>query len=319
MAYGFIGPAIKKFLVDRGYSIKRPTQIEKSYTRSLWQQWFSRDPALLAEVYSKNRETLRSIPEWATNETLERSLWRYGVPVTLTSPIAGSVGRIPLKEIESEITSPDLLAFIARHCLPNLSYLEIGVSVGKTLLQMNYQLRKAFLTGIDLEEINPIILQHFDTCEEIWRGDSAYLVDTLSKGRVNKIPTSRRLTSHVTENTLEYVSADQFKDATWARLRGRRFNLIFSDGVHTADALRAELQFLIKYDLLNRDSLVMLWDDLHHPEMQEAFLENAKTLSGIYNRGNEAIAFYHIRGSYSDYDDEGRSITRPMGMFSSVP
>jgi hypothetical protein len=132
MAYGFIGPAVKNFLIRRGYTIRRPSEIERSHGRSYWQQWFSRDPALFSAIYAKNRETLKAIPNWITADTLNRSLWRYGVPNRLTSPIPGSINRIPLNEIESEITSPDLLAFIAKLCLPKLSYLEIGVSVGKT-------------------------------------------------------------------------------------------------------------------------------------------------------------------------------------------
>jgi hypothetical protein len=117
---------------------------------------------------------------------------------------------------------------------------------------------------------------------------------------------------------LEYVSADQFNDDTWASLKGRHFNLIFSDGVHTPEALRTELQFLIKHDLIDRNRLIMLWDDLYHPEMQAAFVDNAKTLCRMFNRSDEAFSLYDLRGSYCDYDGDGRSITRPMGIFSSL-
>jgi hypothetical protein len=318
MAYGFIGPAVKRYLVRRGYTIRRPTEIERSHRRSYWHQWLSRDPALFCAVYAKNRETLKAIPNWVAADTMERSLWRYGVPIQLTSPIAGTVDRIPLTEIEYEITSPDLLAFIARLCLPKLSYLEIGVSVGKTLLQMNYQVSGATFVGVDLEEINPVIREHFDSCQEKWRAPSSYLVETLFKGPVKKIATSHQLTSRRTGNVLEYVSADQFNDDTWASLRGYQFNLIFSDGVHTGEALRTELQFLIKYDLIDRNRFIMFWDDLNSPEMQAAFVDNARTLCRLFNRGDEAFSLYDLRGSYCDYDENGRSITRPMGIFSSV-
>jgi hypothetical protein len=318
MAYGFIGPAVKKFLIRRGYSVSRRTAIERAHERSYWHQWFSRDPALFAAVYAKNRETLKAIPNWISADAMSRSLWRYGVPIQLTSPMAGSVGRIPLNEIESEVTSPDLLAFIAKLCLPKLSYLEIGVSVGKTLLQMNYQVFGAAFVAIDVEEINPVIRQHFDTCEEFWRAESPYPVETLSNGLVSKTATVQRLKSQRSGNTLEYVSADQFNDDTWARLKGHRFNLIFSDGVHSPDALRAELRFLIKHDLIDRDRLIMFWDDLAHPQMQAAFVHNAKTLCRMFNRGDDAFALYQLRGSYCDYDSEGRSMTRPMGIFCSL-
>ncbi len=148
--------------------------------------------------------------------------------------------------------------------------------------------------------------------------NSGYVVETLSKGLVNKIPTCHRLTSRSTKNTLEYLSADQFNDDTWATLEGHHFNLVFSDGVHTPDALRTELNFLIRHDLIDRSRFIMLWDDLNHPDMQVAFVENAKALCRIFNKGNPAFSLYDLRGSYCDYNADGISITRPMGIFYSL-
>ncbi len=171
MVYGPIGPAIKNFLIRRGYTVGRRTEIERSYAKSYWQEWLIRDLSLFSAVYTQNRNTLKAIPNWVTDDVLNHSLWRYGVPVELTSPIIGSSNRIPLTEIEYEITSPDLLAFIARLCLPKLTYLEVGVSVGKTLLQMHHQLSEATFVGIDIEQINHVIVEHFDTIEESWRAE----------------------------------------------------------------------------------------------------------------------------------------------------
>ena len=52
--------------------------------------------------------------------------------------------------------------------------------------------------------------------------------------------------------------------------------------------------------------------------MQAAFVDNAKTLCRMFNRGEEAFSLYQLRGSYCDYDSDGRSMTRPMGIFSSL-
>ena len=54
----------------------------------------------------------------------------------------------------------------------------------------------------------------------------------------------------------------------------------------------------------------MLWDDLAHPLMQRAFLDNAKRLCGMFNRSEEAISLYVLHGSYGPQ--------RQMGMFSST-
>jgi hypothetical protein len=309
VALGIIGPAVKSFLNRRGYVISRPTEIERSLLRSYWRQWFSHDPALFAEIYAKNRKTLKSVSDWISADSLERSLWRYGVPADWTTDTnLGFVDRTTLAEIESEVTSADLLGFVARFCLQKLSYLEIGVSVGKTLLQVQIQASGAELVGVDVEEINPVLRKQFDTFEEIWRGERAYPVETLYKGIVQKISTMHRLTSR--NNVFDYLSADQFRDDTWARLAGKRFNLVFSDGVHTPEALRSELQFLIKHDLIDRERFIMCWDDLWDYGMQSAFLDNAKTLCRMFNRGDEAISLYLMHGSYG--------FKRPMGLFSSV-
>jgi hypothetical protein len=309
MAYGFLGPVVSNFLKRRGYVITRPTAIEKSLLRSYWRQWLSHDPALFADVYARNRETLKGVRNWVSADTLERSLWRYGVPAEWTNQAnSGAVDHTMLEDAESEVTSADLLAFIARHYLPRLSYLEIGVSVGKTILQIHNQVSGAALVGIDVEELNPTLQQQFDTCEVIWRADAPYPVETLSKGVAYKNASCVRLIGKA--NALDYVSADQFRDDTWRQLAGRRFNLIFSDGVHSPEALQNELQFLCKYDLIDRDIFFMFWDDLWDEGMQSAFLNNAKTLCRRFNRGDEAISLYVMHGSYG--------LKRPMGLFSSL-
>jgi hypothetical protein len=312
MALGFVGPTIKRALNRRGYIITRPTEIERKWLRSYWRELFSRDPALFGSIYAKNREALQSVPSWVSTGTLGRSLWRYGVPlgwVDETEP--GSIDRTVLSDFESEITSADLLGFVARlHFREKLSYLEIGVSVGKNLHQVQSQVLDASFVGIDIEEINPVLREQFSSCEVIWRSDAPYPVQTLSKGIVQKNATCVRLVSQRTGNTLDYVSADQFRDDTWASLKGRHFNLVFSDGVHTPEALRSELQFLIKYELIHPSRFVMFWDDLNHPEMQRAFLDNAKSLCRMFDRGDEAISLFVMHGSYG--------MKRPMGIFSSL-
>ena len=92
-------------------------------------------------------------------------------------------------------------------------------------------------------------------------------------------------------------------------LKGRSFNLIFSDGVHSAKALRTELQFLIKYKLIDLNRCVMFWDDLHSLDMQSAFLDNARTLCKMFGRDDSAISLFQLHSTYG--------MRRPMGMFSS--
>jgi hypothetical protein len=310
MALDFIGPAVKELLTRRGYVITRPTTIERTQLRSFWEEWFSREPALFGDVYAQNREILKRVSKWISEEALEASLWRYGVPQCwIDGPVSGFLDRTGLTKTESEITSADLLGFIARTYENHLSYLEIGVSVGKNILQIASQTIGAKIVGLDVEEINPLIPRYFDTCEVIWRDDQGYLVNTLNRGMVRKTPSITRLTHQLSGNVLDYLSADQFRDDTWMRLSPRKFNLIFSDGVHTPGALRSELAFLLKHDLIDRSRFVMLWDDLVDIGMQTAFMDNAKQLCALFGRGDEAISLYLMHGSYG--------FQRYMGVFSS--
>lgn len=159
------------------------------------------------------------------------------------------------------------------------------------------------------KNLNPVLRNNFDTCELLWRGENSSSVQTPSKGMLQKIASCMRLRSYRTKNTFDYLSADVFQENIWVKLAGDRFNLIFSDGVHTPDSLRRELKFLIENGLLDQKRLVILWDDLWDIGMQTAFLRNAEALCALYNRGEEAISLYVLHGSYGP--------ARYMGMFST--
>ena len=307
---GPIGPFFSDFFRRRGFIITRPTEIEKTFTRSVWKNWFSIDPDLFAAVYRQNRATLAGIDSWISDDTLAGSLWRYGVPVGWNETHASSIDKTGLVDIESEITAADLLSFVARRLGSGLSYLEIGVSVGKNLLQIDRQVRSASLVGLDIEELNPTLRDQFSDCVEVGAPSPPYSVESLSKGPTQKQTSLKKLTSPERGNTFEYLSGDQFQDVTWQRLAGKSFNLIFSDGVHTGEALRTELHFLLKYKLIDPKRCVVFWDDLHNFGMQSAFLENARTLCKMFGRDDSAISLFQLHGSYG--------MKRLMGMFSSL-
>jgi hypothetical protein len=295
--------AAGNFLKSRGYKISRPTDLEKSHMRSPWAYVMSRDPSRFAAVYSKNRELLTSVPNWISAETLSHSLWRYGVPVGWDLSHFGDIESSGLPDVDPEITSADLLAFIGG-MLPDLRYLEIGVSVGKTFLQMSNQFPTATIVGLDVEELNPTLFSHFPQRTITWSGNAPYEVETLSGRLAKKTPTMMQLS-----NSIYYLSADQFLDSTWQQLQGRAFNLVFSDGVHSPRALRAELDFLLKYNLIDPSQFVMFWDDLWGVDMQMAFLENTEILCKKFGVGQEAISLFIMHGSYGNQ--------RPMGLFCS--
>lgn len=303
---GPIGPLASNYMRAKGFIITRPTWIEKQFTRSIWSA-LGTDPHLFASVYSENRKTLASIDNWISDAALASSLWRYGVPIEWNES-QNAIDRTGLNDIECEITASDILGFAARRLGPGLSYLEIGVSVGKNLLQIERLVEGAQLVGLDVETLNPVLRRQFNQCTDIDRPSDSYEVETLSGKPASKKTTLQRLRSE--RNTFDYLSADQFRDDTWSRLDGRKFNLIFSDGVHSAKALRSEFQFLLSHNLIDSTRCVMFWDDLHGIEMQSAFLDNARTLCKMFNKPDDAISIFRLHGSYG--------MQRPMGMFSSI-
>lgn len=286
-----------------GYSISRPTEIEKGFLRSPWGHLLSRDPARFAAAYLKNRETLKLVDQWVSPVDLQSSLWRYGVPEEWDASYLNHMTKSGLADIDLDITAADVLTFLAGD-VPDLRYLEIGVSVGKTFLQMCRQFPTAQMTGLDVEAINPALLKFFPEPTTVWSDAQTYPVDTLS-GR----PFDKRASMISLGDNVRYLSADQFRHETWEQLAGSKFNFVFSDGVHTPEALRAELRFLIDCDLIDRERFVMFWDDLWGEPMQSAFMDNATCLCDVFGCGTESISLYTLHGSYGNQ--------RPMGLFST--
>jgi hypothetical protein len=281
-----------------GYVITRPTQIERTFSRNPWGTLFGTNPALFAEVYSQNRTTLQQIPQWASQGILDNSLWRYGIPVEWAISQRGVPDRTGLDDVEPNITTADVLAFLARQT-GSLSYLEIGVSVGKTLLQIERQTKNAHIVGLDIEEINPVLRDHFDSCELKWSGHATYKVDAINGRKVSKLPKLLSLRDEKRNVSFDYLSADQFRDDTWQHLSGRKFNLIYSDGVHSGTALHSEFSFLRKYDLIDTSHpFAMVWDDMWNMEMQSAFFAIAKELCAIFKADDDSISLYTLHGSY---------------------
>ena len=286
---GPIGKLAKWALSRGGYELARPTQFERSLPRSYWEDWFSHDSRLFADIYARNRQTLSKVPRWAANEDLEGSLWRYGVP-PVWNVGTRELGQTSLDEIESEITYSDLIGFIASQIHP-LKYLEIGVSVGKNFAQIVELFPDAEIFGLDVEDPHPALVRLFERVEIVWQADDEQEVETLS-GKSAKIRLTHYRLHRTNGKPVHYVKGDQFSPSTWASI-GTQFNFIFSDGVHNGSAVKDELRHLRRCDLLDLTGrFAMYWDDLVNFEMQSAFDGNAREL----RPGRHAMHWIH--GTY---------------------
>lgn len=276
-------------LTKAGYDLYKPTGFERSILRSPFEDWFSHDIGLFAEVYRANRETLAEVPKWVRPADLLSSLWRYGVPEQWDTGKL-DLGMTGLNEIEAEPTYSDLIAFICQR-MPDLRYLEIGVSVGKNFLQICRSVPDGTFVGLDIERLNPVL-------EDALGGGFV----ERKAGKLQRVETLGDLLADVelatyTSGNATYLRGDQFSDDTWAVLDGQRFNFIFSDGVHSPRAVRAELEFLIAHNLIDTVSpFVMYWDDLVNIEMQTAFNDCAVRLTRLFGGGEHGLHWIH--GTY---------------------
>jgi len=276
-------------LTKRGYNLYRPTVFERSILRSTFRDWFGEDIATFARTYAGNREALARVKKWARAEDLASSLWRYGVPEQWDTGQL-DIGETGLNEIESEITYTDLIAFICSK-INDLRYLEIGVSVGKNFYQICRQFPKGRLVGLDIEMPNPVLQEALGVNLAEHSTGIRQLVDSLS-GQKKTVELSTYSSDNIT-----YLRGNQLSNDTWSVLNGQNFNFIFSDGVHSPDALNSEFEFLTSHELIDTSGpFVMYWDDLVNFEMQNAFNQCASRLKEIFSGGWHGLHWIH--GTY---------------------
>jgi hypothetical protein len=135
---------------------------------------------------------------------------------------------------------------------------------------MIHHIENGRAVAFDIEEMTPVLrellrpesVRHWATTPPSMKNSASSLTDCRPDG----VPAA-----------VSYLSGDVFDDASWAQLRGEKFNLIFSDAFHSGEALRREHEMLVKHELFDDRELIMAWDDLGG-EMTEAFTDICRSL-----------------------------------------
>jgi hypothetical protein len=215
----------------------------------------------LEPAVRRNRVSLALMPHWLDDEVYEASIFHYGLPPHIRSFID--------EPIDDSPTYSDVIAYLAGQ-IPNLSYLELGPSIGKNLFQVAKAVQNAELVAVDIEDINPILEKQLTQRmpAETWQTTAG------SKRTASSTRTSYLLDS----NRVDYMAGDLFDKATWERLRGRKFNLIFSDAFHSPEALDMEWENIARLDLLAEGPFAVVWDDLTSAAMRDAFYRIAAAI-----------------------------------------
>ena len=98
------------------------------------------------------------------------------------------------------------------------------------------------------------------------------------------------------DNRISIVSGDEFDESLWNVLQGQKFNLIFSDALHTPEALIYEWGKLQSLRLLNPAGFTMIWDDLYARGMRRAFDTICKDAYDTMGVRPTQCAFLHLPG-----------------------
>lgn len=223
----------------------------------------------ISHVILFNRETLKKVNQWIDEETYKNSVFHYGLPLSSKELID--------REINSQITYTDAILYLSRFLKKPVNYLELGVSVGKNFFQAASFLENSVMIGFDIEEINPTLEQFFKKRYDYIEWDT--MANSLKTGKSSLIEYDYH------HNQIYYLSGDIFDDNSWKQLSGRKFNIIFSDAFHDPKALIHEYNMIKKYDLLDQEEFIMIWDDLGG-EMTESFKMICQELSCHYHQNN---------------------------------
>jgi hypothetical protein len=217
----------------------------------------------LAGPASVNRGSLQMIDDWIDEKAFAASFFEYGVPPSIKAVINEPIGEA--------VTYTDLMLLIAKKYFQRVNYLEIGVSVGKNFFQLLRSLPEATLTGFDIEEINPVLERQLVFADKKeWQ---------TPKGSIKKNSSSLK-TYAFGDKKVAYLSADVWDEGSWERLQGQKFNIVFSDALHTPKAILFEFKMLEKYGLLD-DRFVIVWDDLVG-KMQDSFYKIIRRYNAAY-------------------------------------
>ncbi|MCX6982991.1 MAG: hypothetical protein NTV08_19890 [Verrucomicrobia bacterium] len=217
----------------------------------------------LKECISANRRALAKINKWLLPDTLEKSVFRYGINAEVEGLINMPLG--------TTCTHTDLLTAFGQSFSKPCCYLELGVSVGKTLWQVLQTCDPSECWAFDIEEINPVLKAQLT---EISRAEWPTALTS-----IKKTPSSiTHFTHPESGGSITYICADIFDPRAWKFLTERRFNLILSDALHSSDALDFEWDQMVRVNLFDPDETVIVWDDLDGP-MNDWFVKKRTNIA----------------------------------------
>lgn len=220
-------------------------------------------------VHDQNRCITGYINKWANPKDLENAVFRYGLPAEVEHKVTIDVGE--------RINLSDLVSFLLTQFDGDVSnYMEMGVSVGKTLFQVLTINCRANVVAFDVEKINPTFEK---LLEPAMVRSKSKPEEKLLGHEFNSIDYDSPKKDDCTLNTYDqgllrgnnfyYLNCDEFDNVGWNRMEQlvatfptQSYQVIFSDALHTEDAISFEIDRIFQHNLLNKDHFAYVWDDM---------------------------------------------------------
>lgn len=258
-------------------------KIDQFKNSLFYKRKYAFDQQLLGNIIQQNRKLINHNFEIVNNKIITESHFGYGIPESLYINAEFLLN----KPINNEATYTDLICYFSNK-LRNIRYLELGVSVGKNFYQVMHYLKDAYMMGYDLEELNPLLKILFSLKKAS--------VQNWGKGNYLK-PSDPSVIKNMqfNSNVIEYISADIYDPKGWNELKDKQFNLILSDASHTPEAILYEYEMMEKYNVIDRKSFIVFWDDLGG-KMTKSFDKIVRRMKRNYSISSKDCYFLELSG-----------------------
>lgn len=257
------------------------------------------EEALIAKCMNDVRGTLMQIEDWIDEGAVSRSVYSYGL-----LPHTRAAMNKPLID---DITILDAIQYFVQSHGNGVSYLEIGISVGKTFWSVVNAVPNASATALDIEDMNPVIAKQFEI------KSSEIFPTTIATDRKTPYQESKYYLAR-NNCSISYVAGDVYDAETWRRLDGRKFQVIFSDAAHSPAAILKEWDEITSRGLLDENGFTVIWDDLVSPSMRVAFDKIAQDAIQRFGLTKQNVCFTHLWGWVGNAEPH-----HPIGIISTRP
>lgn len=181
------------------------------------------------------------------------------------------------KKINQTITYSDLLIYLSKIFSEKICYLEIGSSVMKNFFQIENQVNESILVAFDINKIPK-------------NYESRFYKETVSG--------TKRLTKGINNlnlNEIFYFKGDVLSQKDLYEFNNTlsyKFNLIFSDALHTPEGLQSEFDNIIIPNLSSE--FLIYYDDLDFKGLENKFIEIGLNLNKLYQ--NISLYTFKVNG-----------------------